>query len=138
VTDATKAERLKQYIEDQRRLRQPPEGTTLHQLAQVNQELGGRFAKADTNSGENPSVSYPPLPASSPWSGDYAANQPEPPLGVDISYVEPVGTAEEIERSLAQLSSPQQTTAPTAEAPISGVVRDRSAGAKPLRIRRIR
>jgi hypothetical protein len=42
---ASPAERARQFIEDQRWLRQPPQGTTYHQLQHVDIELEaqGRF-----------------------------------------------------------------------------------------------
>lgn len=91
--------------------------TTYHQRAQV--ELGlddaaGRFGKPSVVTGSEPAVRYPRLPASSPWASDPVPN--EEPLGVDVNALEPVGTAAEIEASLA--ASPE---APT-EVPSSAVV----------------
>jgi hypothetical protein len=117
---------------------QEPPPTTLRDLARVDELLGaqGRFAEGATVTGTDPAALYPRLPASSPWSSQ-AQPGPEPPLGFRVDDMEPVGTAVEIERSLAQLGSPQPT-APTGQ-DHPPVVRDR-AGAKPstLRIRRLR
>jgi hypothetical protein len=77
--------------------------TTYHQLAGVDQELGGRFAKADVVAGAEPAVHYPAQPALSPWSGS-ADPGLEPPTGIDINALEPVGTPAEIARSLEALA----------------------------------
>lgn len=76
---------------------------TYFHRAQVDQELGGRFAKASVVAGEAPSVQYPRLPSSSPWSEDPVP--PEEPLSVDVNAQEPTGTPAEIEASLAMAPS---------------------------------
>jgi len=82
-------------------------GTTYHSLAGVDAALEGtgRFKSEAIITGRDPSVSYPRLPEGSPWSGsgDVAL---QPPLGVEIDQQEPVGTAQEIERSIEALSTP--------------------------------
>jgi hypothetical protein len=81
--------------------------TTYHQRAQV--ELGlddaaGRFGKPSVLTGSEPTVRYPRPPASSPWASDPVP--PEEPLGLDVNALEAVGTAAEIEASLAALEAP--------------------------------
>jgi hypothetical protein len=64
---------------------------------------GGRFARLTPAAvtGATPIPQVPRLPASSPWSsGDPVG--PEPPLGLDVNAVEPVGIAPEIEASLGE------------------------------------
>jgi hypothetical protein len=46
-----------------------------------------------------PTAQYPRLPANSPWASDPVPA--EEPLGLDVNVLEAVGTAAEIERSLA-------------------------------------
>jgi hypothetical protein len=74
-------------------------GETYFERAQVDleAELGGRFAKP------RPMVSgeVPEQPATSPWSRDPVGR--EPPLGIDVNAVEPVGEAHEIEASLREI-----------------------------------
>jgi hypothetical protein len=88
---ASPAERARQFIEDQRWLRQPPQGTTYHQLQHVDIELEaqGRFAGTKPEMGP----AYPRLPEESPYN---MQNAVEPPLGIDVSYVEPCGEPHEI------------------------------------------
>jgi DNA-binding transcriptional regulator YhcF (GntR family) len=80
----------------------------MHQL--LDPTPSGRFAKAlgEFTVGSTPTVDYPHLPETSPWSQP----QPglEPPLGIDVSYVEPCGTQAEIERSLSAMAPPAATT----------------------------
>jgi hypothetical protein len=61
----------------------------------------GRWSKPSR--GNDPAQLYPILPASSPWHHDPVPN--EEPFGVDINYVEPCGTHEEIARSLSVAAS---------------------------------
>ncbi len=78
-----------------------PEPSTYFQHAIAQQSLedgGGRFAAE--MSGRRKSVEYPRLPANSPWSADPGL---EPPLGFDVSAVEPVGEAFEVQQSLNEL-----------------------------------
>jgi hypothetical protein len=77
--------------------------TTYSQLANVDQELGGRFAKESRVSGAEPNVRYPRLPSSSPWASDPVP--PEEPLGFEIDAMEPVGNPGEIEASLAEAAA---------------------------------
>jgi len=68
-------------------------------LAHTHSDEGGRYAKTTPNNviGSSP-VSYPKLPASSPWSCDPVP--PEPPYGIDISEPPLVGEQWEIGKSL--------------------------------------
>ena len=52
---------------------------TYFHRAQVDVELGERFAQPSVVSGAEPTVQYPRLPGSSPWSSDPVP--PEEPLG---------------------------------------------------------
>lgn len=67
--------------------------------------LAGRFAataKADFTVGRDEVVNYPRI-AGGPWgAGPQVPN--EEPFPIDISYVEPCGTEEEISRSLSALA----------------------------------
>jgi hypothetical protein len=77
---------------------EPPEPTTFHQLAGVDAQLeGGRFAQDRIVSGSAPSVEYPRLPASSPWSGPQPG--PEEPLGWSVAEVPICGEPHEVARS---------------------------------------
>jgi hypothetical protein len=49
---------------------------------------------------DKPSSEIPRLPAASPWSNPDSWGGQEPPLGLDVSAVEPVGSAHEIQESL--------------------------------------
>jgi hypothetical protein len=73
--------------------------------AELALEAQGRHANAAkaSISGAEASVRYPRQPASSPWSSDISGV--EPPLGVDLSYVEPCGTPQEVEESLRVAAS---------------------------------
>ena len=71
--------------------------------------LSGRFAKtvaADFTVGRDPAVNYPRLPGG-PWGGGPQVPE-EPPLGIDVSYVEPCGEPFEAERAylLSAATSP--------------------------------
>jgi hypothetical protein len=63
---------------------------TYHARAEADLETGGRWAK--------PTIGVPELPAASPWSRDPVGI--EPPLGIDVNAMEPVGEHHEVERSL--------------------------------------
>jgi hypothetical protein len=84
------------------------QSTTYFELQRVSQELGGRYAQADTVAGAEPFVRYPA--ASSPWG---TRLPDEPSLGFSVEYREPVGTAAEVAASLAALSAPAPTKAPS-------------------------
>lgn len=75
--------------------------TTYFQQSQVAEELdakAGRFAKPSVVSGANPTVQYPRLPSSSPWSSDPVGL--EPALGYSINNMLAVGEPGEISASL--------------------------------------
>lgn len=101
--DSTQAQRREILRQDQLR---PGdfEPTTFSALAGLDTSLGGRFAPGGYVSGSERATDYPRLPANSPWAGDSVGL--EPPLGVAIDDLEPTGTAQEIEHSLAQVAAP--------------------------------
>jgi hypothetical protein len=76
-----------------------PEGSSTYlDRARAEESLASSGRFKNELSAPVPSVpTYPPQPASSPWA---AASVPdEPPLGVDINALEPVGTAAEVAKS---------------------------------------
>ena len=83
--DSSQAER-KAFVKD-----------TFH--SRTHDESGGRWQKqTPTNVIGSSPVSYPKLPASSPWSCDPVP--PEEPLGIDVSESPIVGEHHEVEASL--------------------------------------
>jgi len=68
------------------------DATTLHQLANLDTSLKGDFSTGGYVSGSERGVNYPA--ASGPWSGPQVP--PEPPRGMDVNAIEPVGEAHEI------------------------------------------
>lgn len=93
------------------------EPTTLHQLAQLGDtSLGGRFAADGVVSGTKPFVDYPAAA-----TGPYGGPQPgiEPPFPTDISFVEPVGTFAEVQRSLEEFVEETATAAPQGDVVVS-------------------
>jgi hypothetical protein len=64
----------------------------------------GRKALANIHSGSEKFVAYPPLDPNSPWGANSNPGQ-EPPLGVDVNFVEPCGEHFEVQRSLVQAQS---------------------------------
>jgi hypothetical protein len=81
----------------------PPEPTTLFAMSQVDIALESdeRFTSSEI-AGARPSVDYPQLPASSPWS---TPMPPEEALGESVEDLPPLGTPAEIARSIAQLEA---------------------------------
>jgi hypothetical protein len=81
--------------------------TTFRDMANLDLSLGGRFAvpgsKPDV-SGSEEVTRYPRLPPGNPWSHDPVGV--EPPTGQEIDWVEPCGTAQEIEASIASSELP--------------------------------
>jgi hypothetical protein len=76
------------------------ERATYHGIATAEANaVGGRFARQTSGTviGDT-SVAYPVLPETSPWHHDPVGQ--EPPIGIDVSATEPVGTHAEIEASL--------------------------------------
>jgi hypothetical protein len=82
-------------------------GTSTY-LDHLEPSAGGRFAALARQErdakpsliGTDPAAQYPKLPSSSPWAGGDVVGQ-EPPLGIDVNAMEPVGEAFEVEASLA-------------------------------------
>jgi hypothetical protein len=97
------------------------EPTTMHGFAMAEMaQSRGRFAEAEGKQhvvGSTPGPAYPRLP-SGPWSGRDPVPD-EPPLGSDINFVEPCGTAAEIEASLRALASPTGVASPVVTGPTS-------------------
>jgi hypothetical protein len=59
----------------------------------------GRFASVSKTQVTGAGPDYPRLPEGSPWRDEQIV---EPPLGFPIDQLEPVGTAQEIEKSLGE------------------------------------
>jgi hypothetical protein len=114
ATAAEKAEQLR----NERKLREEAAPSTFFEMARagVDLTLSGEGSAAGYVSGSEEFVRYP---AAAP--GYSGGPQPglEPPFPVDISFVEPIGTAAEIEQSI-QLAEPADPTAE--EAPLAAVV----------------
>jgi hypothetical protein len=100
--EASPAEKLAALHNDSLRRR---EGTSSTLLDHVSNDSGGRYATLGKPAviGTTPAANYPALPASSPWSHDGVGQ--EPPLGIEINAMEPVGEVFEVERSLAELAA---------------------------------
>jgi hypothetical protein len=110
-----------------------PHSTYLaHAQAEADLAAGGRFKK-ETATNVTGIPQYPVLPVCSPWHGDPVP--PEPPLGetVDATMV-PVGTAQEIERSVAA-SFPPPMRAPATLAPDGPSVETTDVGVRSFRRR---
>jgi hypothetical protein len=75
--------------------------TTYYQQAQLDDDLGGRYAV---------SSDYPAQPETSPWAN--APNLPEPPLGYAIDAQEPVGNFHEIQASIDALGDGNDPSQP--------------------------
>ena len=111
--DSTQAERTRLLTNDR------PQTSTLHDHA-IEGEGGGRFAELarregaarPTVVGAGPSVQYP---AASDWTRNSAAVGVEPPLGVAIDAMEPVGEVFEIEASLAASETPASVASSPAD-----------------------
>jgi hypothetical protein len=75
-------------------------GMTFHSRAAADIALldQGRHTQGAEVIGSKPAVVYPRMPEGSPWAADPVPN--EEPFGIDLNYVEPVGTFSEIEESL--------------------------------------
>jgi hypothetical protein len=110
--------------------RSPQSPGTSTYLDHVEPSPGGRFAEAARRErlakpqivGTEPSARYPHLPASSPWAGPDLVGV-EPPLGVEINALEPVGEPHEVAASLGEVVAPPsvasaevvETTSPNPE-----------------------
>jgi hypothetical protein len=79
-------------------------------------EAGGRFARPKptvTSGAGGAGSAVPKQPATtSPWARHWVPPT-EPPLGIDVNAMEPVGTAAEVGRSLAAIE--QETEEPENE-----------------------
>src|SRR5262249_36610096 len=95
----TNADR-RDVLENDRRIRK---GTTFHQIAMGEADaVTGRYgAISRTHVTGAAGPEYPTL-QSGPWASD-AGVPAEPPLGVAIDQMEPVGTQAEIEQSLGEV-----------------------------------
>jgi hypothetical protein len=80
------------------------EPTTLHELSRLGQdeEGSGRFAPDRYVTGSQAATKYPRQDNASPWSGAGADPGLEPPIGIDVSAVDPVGEQFEIDRSISE------------------------------------
>ena len=95
-----------------------------HATAQVNDSLGGRFAKAvhqTSVTGTMPIAAPPRISESSPWARGVDPSGQEPPLGLDVNYVEPIEQPKAVE--LVPSQSPAQDG--PSEAPATPTVEDR-------------
>ncbi|MGA8698473.1 MAG: hypothetical protein WB689_32495 [Xanthobacteraceae bacterium] len=92
----------RRVLRNDERVREQSRNTGTY-LSHTHSELGGRFAVAEHQTITGVVSPAPPsLPANSPWAG--ADPVPvEPSLGTDINFVEPCGTAAEIEASIRQV-----------------------------------
>jgi hypothetical protein len=77
-----------------------------HAEANADLELGGRYSKVTTVTvtGASPTHQYPRLPLSAP-SNQAMMVPDEPPLGIDINAMDPVGEAHEQKASEARPKS---------------------------------
>ena len=89
---------------------QQSEPTTMHAMSRLSNDLEGRQSARDYVVGQDKSVDYPKLPASSPWSSQWAQLPPELPTGIAIDAQEPCGEAFEVARSIAALSATASTS----------------------------
>jgi hypothetical protein len=98
----TRPEKYAQWHNEQL-LRRKPQPTTYSALAKAEEKLDIVGESAPD---------YPAIP-SGPWSSGYGSLPQEPPLGFDVSAVEPVGEHFEIARSLrAPPSAPTNLLGP--------------------------
>jgi hypothetical protein len=80
-------------------------------LSHTHNEEGGRFAKPQQVVGATPAPDYP---AGQNWANDPTGV--EPPLGIDVNAIDPVGEAFEVEASLAAVDAPSASS-PDVRAP---------------------
>ena len=102
----TKLDKLDALREEQLKRKGDRASSTYYQQALVDLGLEhstGRFASKPIVTGQTKAVEYPA--ASSPWSSS-ADPGIEMPTGVAIDQMEPVGTYEEIEKSIAEQGRP--------------------------------
>jgi hypothetical protein len=139
--DATAVERIAVQRNDER-VRKG--GATYHGIAVAEADaVGGRFAARERSTviGAAPAPRYPTLPESL-WGNQGAAVPPEPPLGVAVDQMDPVGEAFEIEKSLREMrdeADPPSAPLPVSpndegRAPLGGLLAD--ASRRPRRLSR--
>jgi hypothetical protein len=88
----------KEVLENDRRVRE--QGSTY--LAHTHDDEGGRWAKPSMVVGTTPTPQYPG--AAPAWAHDPSGV--EPPLNYQIDALEPVGTFQEIQKSLSEPAQP--------------------------------
>jgi hypothetical protein len=105
----------RETLENDRRVReQQSRGSTY--LDHHHSELGGRFGAVETETiAGRSSPQPPPLPASSPWSGQSPEPGIEPPLGYAIAEMVPLETPAE---TCAAGTGPASADAPSAVVPV--------------------
>jgi len=101
--DTPQADRLETLLNDKRVQK---DASTF--LSHTHSEDSGRFAKPQTVIGLD-SVQYPTLPENS-WTNDPTPT--EPPLGIDVNAMEPVGEEFEVAASLECLERAAQEASP--------------------------
>ena len=82
--------------------------TMLGRQANALDEAGGRFSRITPSklNGTDLTPQFPKLPTSSPWH--HEALPDEPPLGVDVSYMEPI--EQPLDAAEARIDGPDPTT----------------------------
>jgi len=103
--DTPQADRLETLLNDKRVQK---DASTF--LSHTHSEDSGRFAKPQTVIGLD-SVQYPTLPENS-WTNDPTPT--EPPLGIDVNAMEPVGEVGEVQASIDRLeaAAPAEVSVP--------------------------
>jgi hypothetical protein len=103
----TKAEEMK----ERKALSGSTSATTYRQMAEVNEELGGRWSKADLLVGKTPAIQYPK-------GADWTRNDVgvEPPLNYSIEELMPVGEPHEIAQAAELAGEVGTSSPPTASA----------------------
>jgi hypothetical protein len=101
---AEQAERRAVITNEQKLRPGDQQPTTLHALSKLSNDLEGRASARDYVVGEAESVSYPRLPANSPW-GDGPQPGLEPPLNYSVLDQEPNGTFAEVQASLSAIGA---------------------------------
>jgi hypothetical protein len=121
--DASQAERRRILDNDRK-------ASTYSRIAQSEAEdlAGGRYAAMGKPSvtGTTPAIRYPVQPPNSPWASDLLG--PEPPLGIDINAMQPVGEPHEVKAS--ERTEPAPAAIDPEPAPIN------PSTANPIRLRR--
>jgi hypothetical protein len=94
---------------------------TLHERAEL--EAGLEMGRYRNLTKYTVGLYYPRMPSTSPWAGDPVPK--EEPFGVDISAVEPVGTAQEVQASIDEL---HRATGATEPEPVTHPPSERGSG----------